>query len=128
MSVPLGHVEITIGVNFVAKRSTRQPRHPPYVPGRKGNHETIGRGVGQSVHGICPKVVILALFAIGDDRGARVLKLLNRVPYGFLVKRIQRGIGKIPGFGDRFHQAHRSGNAANGLGRNFHGNKSFSDL
>lgn len=92
MGVALGHVKVAIRLYFVAKWTRRQPRHPAHMASGKGNFETIGSRVGQAMHGIRPEIVILPLLPIRDDGRAGRLELLNGVPYGVFVKRIQARI------------------------------------
>jgi len=81
----LCHIKIAIGVDFVAKRAPRQAWHPPHVTCRERDLEPIRRGIVQSMDGIGPEVVILALF-VCNDRGARCLELLDRVRNRIFIK------------------------------------------
>jgi len=51
----------------VAKRTGGEAGHAAGVPRRERNFEAVGVGVGKPVNGVRPKVVVFALFAIGDD-------------------------------------------------------------
>jgi hypothetical protein len=67
-----------------------------HVPCRKWDFETIRRGVWQSVYGIRPEIVILALFAITDNWRTCGFELLNRVPDRVFVKGIKLWVGESP--------------------------------
>ena len=50
--------------------------------------EPIGCGIRQPLYAVSREVVILSLLPVGNDRRARCLELLDRVPDGFVVKRL----------------------------------------
>ena len=89
------------------------------MAGRKGNLEAVRRGVGQPLNAVGPEVVILALLAVRDHRGAARLEARDGVPDGTVVKRVQLRIRPAPR-GDRLDQLDGSRDAADGLGRDRH--------
>ena len=62
-------------------------------PAANGILKPSGRGVGKPVHGVGPEVVILALLAVGDDRGAGRLEAGDGVA-DRLVVQSGRGRGR----------------------------------
>jgi len=68
----------------VAKRTGGEAGHAAGVPCRERNFEAVGVGVGKPVNGVRPKVVVFALFAIGDDGRPRRLEAGDGVADGIL--------------------------------------------
>ena len=118
--VTLGNIEVAIRINSVAKWPGSQARHPPHVTRGERNLETVRRGVVQTMHTVGPKVMILALLAVGDDRGTRGLKLFDGVLDGRFIEGIQSRVRVVSSFGNRCKQFHGPGNASNGLGWDSH--------
>ena len=73
----------------------RQPRHAAHVAGGERDLEAVGRRVRQAVDAVGPEVVVLALLAVGDDRRAGRLELLDRVADRLVVER-RRAPGRAP--------------------------------
>ena len=92
MGVPLRDVEIAVRVPLVTERPGGQPRHAAGVSGGEWNLEAVGSGVGKPVDAVGPEVVILPLFAIGDDGRAGRFEPLDGVPDRVLVERIEARI------------------------------------
>src|SRR5262245_38814931 len=67
------------------------------------------------MNAIGPEVVILSLFAVGDDRRPRRLEPLDRVPGSVRIEGFERRVGVT--CGERFEQPRGPGNAADRLGR-----------
>ncbi len=67
------------------------------------------------MHAIGAEIVIFALFAVRNDRGARGLKALNRVANRSLIERSEIGILTVA-FCDSRDEIERSWDAANWLG------------
>jgi hypothetical protein len=63
--------------------------HPANVAGGERDLETIRRGIGKSMNGVRPEVVILSLLAIADYRRAGRLEACDCIPNGGIIKRIQ---------------------------------------
>src|SRR5437763_5357506 len=53
--------------------------HPPGVTGRERDLETVRRDIREPLHRIRPEIMILPLFAIGDDRRTRRLEPLDGI-------------------------------------------------
>ena len=117
--VPLGDLEEAVRVALVAERAGGQARHAAGVAGRERDHEAVGRGVRQPVHGVGPEVVILPLLAVGDHRGAGRLEPRDGVANGRLVQGSQAGIVAVLR-GEGLDQLGRSRDAADGLGGDGH--------
>ncbi len=115
----LRDVEVAVGVHMVAERSTRQPQHAADMAGRERNPEAVGGGVGQALDAVGPKVVVLALLAVGDHRRAGRLEARNGVADGIVVERVEAWVG-APVFGDRLQQRRRSRDTSNGFGWKSH--------
>ena len=112
-------VQIGVGIALVPERPARQARHPPRVTGGERNLEAVGRRVLQPVDTVGPEIVVLPLFAVGDDRGPRLLEPLDRVLDRRLIERLQARIVAVSRF-ESLEQRGRSRYAANRLGRNVH--------
>ena len=78
------------------------------------NLEAIRGCIVQSMHGIGPEVLILALFTVAE-RGTGGLELSNRIPDRFVIDGIQLRILEVSGLGNRCKQFQRSRNASNRL-------------
>lgn len=90
------------------------------MPGRKWNPESIWRSVRQPIDAIRPEIMILALLAIGDNRGTCRLKPFDRVPNRFVVEGIQTRIREVSRFLDRHNQFRRAWNAPDRFGWDSH--------
>jgi hypothetical protein len=54
----------------------------------KWQFEPICRGIREPLYAVSCEIVILSLLPVGNNRRPRCLKLFDRVPDGFLVKRL----------------------------------------
>ena len=118
--ISLRDVEIAVRVPLVAERSRRQPRHAAGVSGGERNPEAVRSGVGKAVHGVRPEVVILPLFAVGDDRRACRFEPLDRVADRVLVESIEARIVAVP-LRHGLDQRGRPGQASDGFCWNHRG-------
>src|ERR1700730_9926888 len=82
-------VKKIVTIHQTAKRPACQPRPPTSVSSRKPQLESIRYGIGQPIDAVSREVVIFSLLPVPDNRGACGLKLLDRVPDGFVVKWLQ---------------------------------------
>ena len=82
--------------------------------------EPIGCGIRQPLYAVSREVVILSLLPVGDNRRARSLELLDRVPNGFVVKRLQTMMQAAVPF-DCIKQFQGARNTTDRFGRNRHG-------
>jgi hypothetical protein len=82
--------------------------------------EPIWCDIRHPIDTVSPEILVLSLLAIGDNGGARGLKLLDRVPNGFDIKRFQT-LMPAAASSDCFKQFQRAWNTPDRLGRNDHG-------
>src|SRR5271165_1721494 len=113
-------VEKIVTLHPKAKRTTCQPRPPPSVSRREWQFESIRCGIRQPLDAICREVVILSLLSISDNRRACGLKLFDRLPDGFVVKRFHTRVRAAVPI-DCIKQFQRARNTPDRLGRNSHG-------
>ena len=90
------------------------------MAGGERDFKTIRRGIGESVDGVRPEIVILSLLAVADYRRAGRLETFDCIPNGGIIKRIQLWIVIVSCYLDRLNQFKWSWNAANRLGCNGH--------
>ena len=87
---------------------------------RERQFEPIRCGIRQPLDAVSSEVVILSLLPVGDNRRARGLEQLDRVPDGFIVKRLHTGMRAAVPF-DCIKQFQGARNTPDRLGRNSHG-------
>jgi hypothetical protein len=114
-----GVFEERVGVLRVAERPSREAGPLPVVVDEL-EHEAVGRQVGQAVHGVGGKVVVLALLPVGDHRRTGGLEPGNGVLHGLVIQVVELLPVQPPGFAGR-HGTDQGGgprDAADGLGGN----------
>ena len=77
-----------VTMHHIAKWTSRQTPPPTRVSIGKRQFEPIWRGIRQAFYTVSREVVILSLLPVGDNRRPCCLKLFDRVPDGFFVKRL----------------------------------------
>ena len=73
-------VQVTVRIRLIPEGPASQSQHPPHVSGRERDLKAIGRGIGEALHGVGPRIVVLALLTVGDDGRSRGFELLDGVP------------------------------------------------
>src|SRR5688572_24384335 len=116
----LREIQKIISVHAIAEGPPGEARHAADVAGGERNLEAIGRGVFQAIDRIGPKVMVFALFAVGDHWGTGFLETSDRVADGVVVDGVQGGVGMITELCDLIDQARRPRNTADWFGRNDH--------
>ena len=87
-----GDIQITICVPPVTERSAREPRQAARMTVPERNYETIRGHVRKAMHAIRTEIMILPLFAIGNDRGTYRFKPFNGVSNRIFIERVEAGI------------------------------------
>ena len=96
-----------VTIHQIAKWTSCQTRPPASMSIGEWQFEPIGCGIRQPLYAVSREVVILSLLPVGDNRRARGLELLDRVPNGFVVKRLQTMMQAAVPF-DRIKQFQRA--------------------
>src|SRR5712664_2769832 len=111
-----GHIQVRICVAQITKRAAREPQHTARMTVRERDFEPVRGRVRKPMYAVCQEIVILALFAVRDDRGSRGFEPFDGVSNCIFVERGKGGVLAID-LGEFLDEVSRPRNAANGLRR-----------